>query len=110
MRRNGIEPLDETEKQTIIQANDAMAKEAMRVIATAYIDLPGDLEDLEEEYLKGNLVFVGLSGMADPPREEAKEAIRLCQQAGIKVVMITGDNKVTAESIARQLELPPGRR
>ncbi|MCK5294865.1 MAG: HAD-IC family P-type ATPase, partial [Arcobacteraceae bacterium] len=51
----------------------------------------------------------GLAGMADPPREEAKEAVRSCKQAGIRVVMITGDNKVTAESIAHQLDLPPGR-
>ncbi len=102
-------PLDATDKQSIIQANDTMAKDALRVIATAYLDLPADLQDLEEEHIKGNLVFVGLSGMADPPREEAKEAIELCRRAGIKVIMITGDNKVTAESIARQLELPPGR-
>ena len=81
----------------------------MRVIATAYVDLPGDLEDLEEEHLTGNLVFVGLSGMADPPREEAREAVRLCKQAGIRVIMITGDNKITAESIARRLELPEGK-
>lgn len=102
-------PLGKAEKQDILQANDAMAKQAMRVIATAYVDLPGDLADLEEEHLKGNLVFVGLSGMDDPPREEARQAIRLCEQAGIKVVMITGDNKVTAESVARQLGLPPGK-
>lgn len=81
----------------------------MRVIATAYVDLPADLEDLEDEHIRGNLVFVGLAGMADPPREEAKEAIRLCKQAGIKVIMITGDNRVTAESIARQLNLPSGK-
>jgi Ca2+-transporting ATPase len=73
------------------------------------VNLPGDLEDLEEEDIKGNLVLVGLSGMADPPREEAKEAIRLCGRAGIKVIMITGDNKVTAESIARRLGLPEGK-
>ncbi len=109
LQENNIKLLGKSEKQTILQANDAMAKEAMRVIATAYVDLPGDLADLEEEYLKGNLVFVGLSGMDDPPREEARHAIRLCKQAGIKVVMITGDNKVTAESVARQLELPPGK-
>ena len=81
----------------------------MRVIATAYVDLPGELEDLEDEHLQGKLVFVGLSGMADPPREEAKESIELCCQAGIKVIMITGDNKITAESIARQLDMPAGR-
>ena len=106
---NKIKPLGKAEKQTILEANDAMAKQAMRVIATAYVELPGNLTELEEEHLKGNLVFVGLSGMDDPPREEARHAIRLCKQAGIKVVMITGDNKVTAESIARQLELPAGK-
>ncbi len=104
-----IVPLEEADTQAILQANDAMAGEAMRVIATAYVDLPSDLEDLEDEHIRGNLVFVGLAGMADPPREEAKEAVRLCEQAGIKVVMITGDNRVTAESIARQLDLPPGK-
>jgi len=104
-----IVPLGEENAGAILQANDAMAAEAMRVIATAYVDLPGDLEDLEEEHLKGNLVLVGLSGMDDPPREEARKAIKQCREAGIKVIMITGDNKVTAESIARQLELPPGK-
>jgi Ca2+-transporting ATPase len=81
----------------------------MRVIATAYVDFPPELEDLKDEDIRGNLVFVGLAGMADPPREEAKEAVKLCQQAGIKVVMITGDHKVTAESIAYQLDLPQGK-
>ncbi len=108
-RGSEIVPLKKAEIESIIQAGDAMAGEAMRVIATAYVDLPADLEDLEEDHLMGNLVFVGLSGMADPPREEAKEAIRLCKRAGIKVIMITGDNKITAESIARQLELPEGK-
>ena len=107
-RGDKIVPLEDSDKQAIQQANDAMAREAMRVMATAYVDLPADLEDLEEEHLKGKLVFVGLSGMADPPREEAKEAVRLCKQAGIKVIMITGDNKITAESIARQLDMPEG--
>jgi len=107
-RGSEIVPLEESDIQVIMRANDAMAREAMRVIATAYIDLPADLEDLEEEHIKGNLVFVGLSGMADPPRDEAREAVRLCRQAGIKVIMITGDNMVTAESIARQLDLPEG--
>ena len=101
--------LKEADAKAIIEINEAMAMDAMRVIATACIDLPADLEDLEDEHLQGDLVFVGLSGMADPPREEAKESIRLCTQAGIKVIMITGDNRVTAESIARQLDLPPGK-
>jgi Ca2+-transporting ATPase len=102
-------PLHEADKQALIKANDTMAQDALRVIATAYIDLPAGLHDFEEKHIKDNLVFVGLSGMEDPPREEAREAIKKCTRAGIKVVMITGDNKTTAESIARQLELPPGR-
>ena len=106
---NGIVPLTEDNIKAISQANTAMAKEAMRVIATAYLDLPREAEELEDEEIKGNLIFVGLSGMADPPRDEAKEAVRLCRQAGIKVVMITGDHKLTAESIAHQLNLPPGK-
>lgn len=101
-------PLGEADTEAIMQANITLAEKAMRVIATAYIELPSEIENLENEHIRGNLVFVGLAGMADPPREETREAIRLCKQAGIRVVMITGDHKVTAESIARQLELPPG--
>ncbi len=104
-----VVPITEKDVDTIMQANDAMAKQALRVIATAYAELPSELEDLKDEHIRGNLVFVGLAGMADLPREEAKEAVRLCRQAGIRVVMITGDHKVTAESIARQLDLPAGR-
>jgi len=103
-----IVPLEEGDVQAIMQANISMAREAMRVIATAYTELPSELEDLRDEDIRGNLVFVGLAGMVDPPREEAKEAVRLCKQAGIRAVMITGDHRVTAESIAHQLDLPPG--
>jgi len=109
VKGDGIVPLAEADVQAIMQANVSMAGEAMRVIATAYVNLPSELEDLRDEDIRGNLVFVGLAGMADPPREEVKEAVRLCKQAGIKVVMITGDHKLTAESIARQLDLPSGR-
>ena len=109
LKGDGVIPLGEADTEDIMQASNSMAKEAMRVMATAYVELPGDLEDLKDEDIRGNLVFVGLVGMADPPRQEAKEAIRFCRQAGIRVVMITGDYKVTAESIARQLDLPPGK-
>ncbi len=102
-------PITGKDVDTIMQANDAMARQALRVIATAYAELPSELEDLKDEHIRGNLVFVGLAGMADLPREEAREAVRLCKQAGIRVVMITGDHKITAESIARQLDLPAGR-
>ncbi len=109
-RLNGSEIvlMEESGAKAIMEATNAMARDAMRVIATAYVDLPGELEDLEDEDIRGNLVFVGLAGMADAPRPEAVEAVKMCGQAGIKVVMVTGDHKVTAESIARQLNLPPG--
>jgi len=105
----GIIPLGQAESEQIMQATISMAKEAMRVIATAYVELPGEVEDLKDEDIRGKLIFVGLTGMDDPPRREAKEAVQLCKQAGIKVVMITGDYKVTAESVASQLGLSPGK-
>ncbi len=72
----------------------------MRVLALAYAEFPSESVELREENLKGHLTLVGLVGMADPPREEARAAVGLCRQAGIKVVMATGDNRVTAESVA----------
>jgi Ca2+-transporting ATPase len=92
-----------------MEANTTLARQALRVIAIGYVELPHELEDLKDEDLRGSLVFVGLVGMADPPREETKEAIRLAYQAGIKVIMITGDHKVTAEAIASKLNLPSGK-
>ncbi|MBN1374697.1 MAG: HAD-IC family P-type ATPase [Dehalococcoidia bacterium] len=102
-------PLLENGRQSILQANDKMTGSAMRVIATAYARLPEETDELREEDIKGNLTFVGLAGMEDPPRPEAIVAVKLCKQAGIKVVMITGDNKNTAKSIASKLFLPEGR-
>ncbi len=108
LKGDGTATLTEADTRAIMAANESMAGEAMRVMAVAYGDLPAGTDELRDEYLRHNLVFVGLVGMSDPPREEAKEAVKLCQQAGIKVVMITGDNQVTAESVARQLDLPSG--
>ena len=109
IRNNQIVALTEEDIQSLNRAIEDMAKDAMRVLAFAYAEYPHQHLELSEDDIKGNLIFVGLVGMADPPREEAKEAVKLCKQAGIKVVMATGDNKVTAESVARQLNLPPGK-
>jgi P-type Ca2+ transporter type 2C len=109
LKNNEIVALTEDEVHYQANAIENMAKEAMRVLALGYAELPPEHLEIKEEDIKGNLVFVGLVGMADPPREEAKKAIKLCKQAGIKVVMATGDNKVTAESVARQLDLPTGK-
>ena len=96
-------PLTEEIKKEILSVNESFAKDALRVLGFAYkkIETAGDL--LSEET---DMVFVGLTGMMDPPREEVKEAIKLCHQAGIRVVMITGDHPVTAEAIAKELEMP----
>jgi Ca2+-transporting ATPase len=103
-----IVPLQQADSQKIAAAANAMAQDALRVIALAYLELPSDTGKLNPKLVEQGLVFAGLVGMEDPPREEARAAIQQCRQAGIKVVMITGDNKVTAQSIGRQLELPPG--
>ncbi len=101
--------MDDEDRERIRQTSQAMAEEAMRVMAFAYAELPDQTKKLDEDGISGNLVFVGMTGMEDPPREEAITAVSLCKQAGIRVVMITGDNRVTAESVGRQLGLPRGK-
>lgn len=100
--RNGkIERLSEEEKRKIQNQNTQLADDALRVIAVGYRDLEfmrKDVTNLEE-----NLIFVGLIGMIDPPREGVKEAVRTCKKAGIKTVMITGDHIATAKAIAKEL-------
>ena len=90
----------ESYKSKIFDINEKMARDALRVLAFAYKEL--DHKPLKEE-LENNLTFVGLYGMIDPPRDEAKQAVDKCKRAGIKTVMITGDHKVTATAIAKKL-------
>jgi len=98
--------LTKKERKHILETNEEMAREALRVLAVAYKELPTTTsEKFDEENLEKDLVFLGLTGMIDPPREEAKEANSLCQQAGIKTVMITGDHKLTAVAIAKELSM-----
>ena len=84
----------------IKEENEKMAKSALRVLAFAYkeLDYKPKVEELEKD-----LTFIGLYGMIDPPREEAKAAVEKCKTAGIKTVMITGDHKITATAIAKEL-------
>jgi Ca2+-transporting ATPase len=99
-----ISVLTDIEKEKIHQANLSMASNALRVLAMAYkeiVSVPND--DEKQAMLESNLIFTGLFGMIDPPREEAKQAVALCKKAGIKPIMITGDHKITATAIARQL-------
>lgn len=90
--------------EKIRDANAEMASNALRVLGMAYKELEKLPEEQEkQEFLENDLIFVGLMGMIDPPRPEAREAVKLCKRAGIKPVMITGDHKVTAIAIARDL-------
>ena len=90
-------------KNMITKNNEQMAKEALRVLACAYkeIDHKPTKEDMKN--IEKDLIFVGMVGMIDPPREEAKIAVEKCKTAGIKTVMITGDHKITATAIAKKL-------
>ncbi len=90
--------LTESDRERWRQTNDEMAGRALRVLALAY----KQTQNGDEEPFEG-LTLLGMVGMIDPPRPEAKEAIRLCQQAGVRVVMITGDQKATAGAIAREI-------
>ena len=91
-------------KKSIYENNESMAKNALRVLAFGYKKIKKLPESKEEiEKLESDLIFVGMVGMIDPPREEAKKAVEKCKSAGIKTVMITGDHKITATAIAKQL-------
>ena len=83
--------------------NDAMSADALRVLAVGYKELDSVSEEPTSEELEYGLTFLGLVGMIDPPRPEAKEAVAVCRKAGIKPVMITGDHVITASAIAREL-------
>ena len=82
---------------------DSMSEDALRVLAVAYKEIDSVPENPTSEELESGLTFMGLVGMIDPPRPEAKDAVAICHRAGIKVVMITGDHVVTAAAIAREL-------
>ena len=98
IKTNLKDRIPEIEKQ-----NESLAKNALRVLAMAYKYM--DHEPVGDEVLdlERDLTFVGMCGMIDPPREEAKHAVKKCKEAGIKTVMITGDHKITATAIARGL-------
>ncbi|VEF47656.1 cation-transporting ATPase, E1-E2 family [Bacillus freudenreichii] len=104
IEKNGIQyEMTTEERQAIMNQANNMSAQALRVLSAAYKVLPGndDIEDQREE----NLIFLGLTGMMDPPREEVKDSIKICKNAGIRVVMITGDHPQTALAIAKELHI-----
>ncbi|MDX2137873.1 MAG: HAD-IC family P-type ATPase [Chloroflexota bacterium] len=99
---NGAQPITEQECDRILALNDELAADALRVLALGYRELP---EGYSKDDLDGDYTYVALVGMIDPLREEAKAAIAECHEAGIRTIMITGDQPATAAEIAGQLGL-----
>ena len=93
----------ENYKISIKRHNEEMAQNALRVLACGYKEIDHIPSDEEMKNIENNLTFIGMVGMIDPPREEAKVAVEKCKTAGIKTVMITGDHKITATAIAKNL-------
>ena len=98
-----IRPLTEKDIENIHKANVEMASQALRVLAVGYKTVSELPAAFVPATLENEFIFLGMVGMIDPPREEAKEAVRRCKEAGIRPVMITGDHKITATAIARSL-------
>lgn len=94
---------DENEKSILLNLSEEWAKKGIRVLAFAYAILDKLPEPFNYDTVEKQLTFAGLAGLIDPPREEAKQAIRECRTAGIRPVMITGDHPATAKAIARQI-------
>jgi Ca2+-transporting ATPase len=96
-------PLDDNWRTRILSANDNYARNALRVLALAYHGMPQQVGSYTAERVETDLIFLGLTAMMDPPRPEVAEAVITCRKAGIRMVMITGDYGLTAESLARRI-------
>jgi P-type Ca2+ transporter type 2C len=100
-----IEPLTQSWRERLLAGHDELAASGARILGVAFRTLGPAWDPTAIGDLENNLTFVGMFGMMDPPRAEAASAIKTCETAGIRVVMITGDHALTAQSIARQLGL-----
>ena len=97
--------IDKATADAAVEKNEEMASRALRVLGVAYKDVEAVPAELTTESLETGLTFVGLVGMIDPPRMEVKQAVAECYAAGIRPVMITGDHKLTAVAIAKELDI-----
>ncbi|MFT2007959.1 cation-transporting P-type ATPase [Pontibacter sp. 13R65] len=97
--------LIDLDKKVVQQQVEKMAAEGLRVLAFAMAEAPASMQSIDHSDTESDLVLLGVQGMIDPPRQEAVEAVKLCQQAGIDVKMITGDHAITAAAIASQIGL-----
>ncbi len=99
-----VQELTSDTRIRLLKVTEAMAMQALRNLGFAYKELPTDSAKFDDSMEEG-FVFVGFMGMIDPPRQEVKDAINICKDAGIRVVMITGDHKLTATAVAKELNL-----
>jgi P-type Ca2+ transporter type 2C len=109
VEENGnLSPITSSNRIEVMNDLKNMTSEALRVLALAYRKMGPNETFEDKDSLENNLIYVGLVGMMDPPRKEAKDAVALCEKAGINVVMITGDNKDTAAAIASEIGILKG--
>ncbi|MBK7409941.1 MAG: HAD-IC family P-type ATPase [Saprospirales bacterium] len=102
--KGAVRAMTDLDRKKILSINHSFAENALRVIALAYREAP-EGPKYEIDRVEKDLIFVGLAGIIDPPREGVKEAVARCRTAGIKLMMITGDHQVTATAIAQQIGL-----
>jgi len=98
-----VRPITDSDRERVLSTVREMALDALRVLAMAYRELPQAMKEFETEEVEAGLTFVGLVGMIDPAREEVPQAIKVSKQAGIRSVMVTGDHRLTAVAIAREI-------
>ncbi len=98
-------PMTEEDLQRIAEINEKFSKQALRVLAIAFRPLSPDGEDYVLEEVEKDVVFLGLVGMTDPPKEGVREAIAACREAKIKVLIMTGDHSITAQAVGREIGL-----
>ena len=101
---SGVRPITVADKEHITKLCLSMSENALRVLGFAMRTLPAFPAD-DDENVEFDMTFIGVAGMIDPPRKEVAESVRTCRQAGIRTIMITGDHKITALAIAKELEI-----
>ncbi|MBQ8201075.1 MAG: calcium-translocating P-type ATPase, PMCA-type [Clostridia bacterium] len=102
---DGVKPMTDADRKTVMTENKRMADKALRVLACAMVEYDKLPAEVEPEKIEKNMTFVGMTGMIDPIRPEVKDAVEKCNEAGIRAIMITGDHIDTAVAIAKDLGL-----
>lgn len=105
---NTVREFSSDEKDEVIKVHDKMASEGLRILAMAYKELPNNFIDYDPYVVEKDMIFTGLVAMHDPPRPEVRQAVKKCHQAGIRIVMITGDYGLTAKAIAKEVGIVSG--